>query len=93
MKKIVKYFLRATFLILIMYFIASMTFIGQRSLYSLYKANRDLKLLKDKNASLITSNAELEKKNKLLKNDPFTIKKVAREKYGMGAKGELILRY
>ncbi len=93
MKKFVKYFLRATFLILIMYFIASMTFIGQRSLYSLYKANRDLKLLKDKNASLITSNAELEKKNKLLKNDPFTIKKVAREKYGMGAKGELILRY
>jgi len=92
-KKFVKYFLRATFLILIMYFIASMTFIGQRSLYSLYKANRDLKLLKDKNASLITSNAELEKKNKLLKNDPFTIKKVAREKYGMGAKGELILRY
>ena len=70
-----------------------MTFLGQRSFYSLYKANKDLRLLKEKNNTLIASNAELEKKNKLLQNDPFTIKKVAREKYGMGQKGELILRY
>jgi cell division protein FtsB len=75
------------------YFILNMTVFGQRSFYALYKAKRDLNLLKEKNTTLITSNSELETKIKLLKDDPFTIQKVAIEKYGMGKKGTLILKY
>lgn len=93
MKKIIRYFLRFTFLFLIAYLVLNMTFLGQRSFYALYKANKDLHHLKEKNSTLISSNTELTKKNKLLKNDPYTIQSVAREKYGMGKKGELILRY
>ncbi len=93
MKKIIRYFLRFMFLSLIGYLILNMTFLGQRSFYALYKAKSELNSLRTKHVALVTSNAELKKKNKLLKNDPFTIKKVAREKYGMGEKGDLILRY
>jgi len=65
---------------------------GDVGLWKLWVAQRQMKSLETKVAELKQKNALLSREIRYLKNDPFTIEKVAREKYGYARPGERVYR-
>ena len=79
-------------LIAVLVFIGLIFIIGDVGLWKLWAAQRHMKNLKAKIEELERRNALLGAEIERLKNDDFTIEKVAREKYGYLKPGDKVYR-
>ena len=79
-------------LIAVLVLIGAIFVVGDVGLWKLWVAQRQMRNLETKIAELERTNALLSAEIKHLRNDPFTIEKVAREKYGYLRPGDKVYR-
>ncbi len=79
-------------LIAVLFIIGFIFIAGDVGLLKVWGAQRQMKSLRSKISELETKNALLSAEIARLKGDPFTIEKVAREKYGYLRPGDKVYR-
>jgi len=83
-------------LILIIIFLivlGSLTFLGEKGIFSLLRLRKEVIRIKEKNLQLEEENQKLKEEVKRLQSDKRYIEEVARRELGMVKEGEIIYRF
>jgi len=85
---------RLLFLILISLLIfGTLTFFGEKGIFHLFRLQKELARVKEKNYKLEEENQTLKEEVKRLKSDKRYIEEIARKELGMVKEGEIIYQF
>ncbi len=85
--------IRRVMLLLVLFFVFYLYFVGDYGFFRLLSLKREKDSLILETKKLQAKNVELELEKAKLKDDMFYIEKVARERYGMAKKDEVIYKF
>jgi cell division protein FtsB len=81
------------YLLLFVVFMALIISFGNRGLVDNYKMQEKLRALEKTNENISNANGELKQTIMLLRSDPATIERIARDELGMVKPGDIVYRF
>jgi cell division protein FtsL len=81
------------FILILLLLLGIFTFFGEKGIFNLLRAQKEVARIKEKNTKLEEENQKLREEVKRLKTDRRYIEEIARKELGMVKEGEIIYQF